>query len=174
MLARRDREASRPSQYSGTGALRLRWRWRGLGAVAALCCGLAAAGCSFQLNSLLSKDEADGDVTGSIGRPAQRADRAAAAARQPSESDLAYASAAASDALAHSGKDSSVPWQNPDTGAGGNITPLATGYTAGGLPCRDFLASYEHDGSQDWLQGAACRSGEGNWEVKSLKPLKPS
>ena len=107
MLARRDREASRPSQYSGTGAPRLCWRWRGLGAVAALCCGLAAAGCSFQLNSLLSKDEADGDVTGSIGRPQQRADRAAAAARQPSESDLAYASAAASDALAHSGKDSS-------------------------------------------------------------------
>ena len=55
--------------------------------------------------------------------------------------DLAYARAAVSDALARAGKDTSVPWENPDTGAGGNITPLATSYTEGGLSCRDFLAS---------------------------------
>jgi surface antigen len=141
--------------------------------VIALGCGLAAGGCSFQLQSLLSKDAAAGDETGSIARPGAGVGHAAAAS-QPSETDLAYARAAASDALAHSGKDSSIPWQNPSTGAGGNITPLDTAYTAGGLSCRDFLASYEHDGSQDWLQGAACRSSAGNWEVKSLKPLKPS
>ena len=46
--------------------------------------------------------------------------------------------------LARGGKDASVPWQNPQTGAGGNITPLATSYSEGGLPCRDFLASYVH------------------------------
>ena len=63
--------------------------------------------------------------------------------------------------------------QNPQTGAGGNITPLATSYSEGGLPCRDFLASYVHGGSQAWLQGAACRTSHGKWEVKSLKPLKP-
>jgi hypothetical protein len=27
---------------------------------------------------------------------------------------------------------------------------------------------------EDWLQGAACRTSQGNWEVKSLKPLKRS
>ena len=43
----------------------------------------------------------------------------------PSETDLAYARAAAADALARGSKDSSVPWENPNTGAGGNITPLA-------------------------------------------------
>ncbi len=85
--------------------------------------------------------------------------------------DLAYARAAASDALARGSKDSSVPWQNPETGAGGNITPLATSYSEGGRPCRDFLASYVHGGSQDWLQGAACRTAAGDWKVERLKPL---
>jgi hypothetical protein len=139
--------------------------------VAALVCGLAAGGCSFQLHSLLAKDEADPDQTGSIGRPVDRARRPAEASAL-SETDLAYARAAASDVLAHDGKDASVPWQNPNTGAGGNITPLASAYIEGGQSCRDFMASYVHGESQDWLRGAACRSGQGNWEVKSLKSLK--
>ena len=50
---------------------------------------------------------------------------------------------------------------------------LPPSYSEGGLPCRDFLASYVHGGSQDWLQGAACRTASGSWEVKRLKPLKP-
>ena len=134
-------------------------------------CGLAAGGCSFQLHSLLSRDEADVDQTGSIGHVAS--DRSADTAK-PSEVDLAYARAAVPDALARNGRDASVPWQNPNTGAGGNITPLATAYTEGGQSCRGFLASYEHGGSQDWLQGAACRTDQGGWEVKSLKPFKQS
>jgi hypothetical protein len=144
--------------------------------VAAMLCGLCAGGCSFQLHSLQASDEADGDQTGSIGRPgdktAQKDD-----VPLPSEIDLAYARAAASDVVAHGSKDTkdnSVPWQNPNNGAGGNITPLATAYSEGGLSCRDFLASYVHGGSQDWLQGAACKTAQGNWEVKSLKPLKRS
>jgi surface antigen len=136
-----------------------------------LLCGLTVAGCSFQLHSLLAKDEADVDQTGSFGRPGNSAQRTAEPA-VPSESDLAYAREAASEVLAHNGKDASVPWQNPTTGAGGNITPLATSYHEGGQSCRSFLASYVHGGSQDWLQGAACRTAQGNWEVKSLKPLK--
>ena len=84
---------------------------------------------------------------------------------------MAYARAAVPDALTRNGRNVSVPWQNPNTGASGNITPLATAYTEGGQSCRGFLASYVHGGSQDWLQGAACRSAQGGWEVKSLKPL---
>lgn len=92
----------------------------------------------------------------------------------PSEVDLAYARAAVPDALTRNGRNVSVPWQNPTTGASGNITPLATAYTEGGQSCRGFLASYVHGGSQDWLQGAACRTAQGDWEVKSLKPLSQS
>jgi 17 kDa outer membrane surface antigen len=157
---------------------------------------LVVSGCSYRLSSLSSQDDGDPPTTGSIAAPAGQERSADASPRQggpqardqasqarqahddPARDqagnladDLAYARAAASDALARAGKDSSVPWQNPDTGAGGNITPLATSYTEGGLPCRDFLASYVHGGSQDWLQGAACRTDAGAWEVRRLKPL---
>jgi surface antigen len=159
------------SLYSGTGASRLCQRRRCFSGIAALLCGLAAGGCSFQLHSLLSEDEADVDQTGSIGRLANQSHRGKETT-VPSENDLAYARAAASDVLAHGGKDSSVPWQNPNTGAGGNITPLAAAHLEDGLSCRGFLASYVHGDSQDWLEGSACRTGQGDWEVKSLKPLK--
>ena len=133
----------------------------------------ALSGCAYRLASLVSKDDTDNQPTGSIARPADQSVRVADAS-MPAERDLAFARAAASDVLARGGADASVPWQNPQTGAGGNITPLATSYSEGGLSCRDFLASYVHGGSQDWLQGAACRSAGGIWEVKRLKPLKPS
>lgn len=112
----------------------------------------------------------DAEVTGSIGRPG--AQRAVPTTAEVSEADLAYARAAATDALARGAKGNSVPWQNPQTGVGGNITPLASSYSEDGLPCRDFLASYVSGASQGWLQGAACRSAGGEWQVKSLKPLQ--
>jgi surface antigen len=152
--------------------LRLCWQLRSVGAVVAVLGGLATGGCAYQLQSLTSNDEPDPDQTGSMSQPAGGVHTASAA--PASEVDLAYARAAASDALAHTGKDTSVPWQNPNTGAGGNITPLASSHNEGGRPCRDFLASYVHGAAQDWLQGAACRSAEGRWEVKSLKPLNRS
>jgi hypothetical protein len=136
-------------------------------------CAVAVGGCSYRLASLVAKDEAEVEQTGSISRRGDPTDHKTDAA-QPSEFDLAYARAAASDVLGHGGKDSSVPWRNPQTGAGGNITPLAVSHIAGGVPCRDFLASYVRGQSQAWLQGAACRTSGGKWEVKSLKPFKQS
>jgi surface antigen len=138
-----------------------------------LVCGLAEAGCSYQLHSLLSKDDADVDQTGSITQPVHHA-AAVAESSAPAEDDLVYARAAAAEILTNGGKDSSLPWRNPESGASGNITPLAAAHTEGGLACRDFLASYVHDGSQDWLQGAACRTAAGKWEVTRLKPLSQS
>ncbi len=117
-----------------------------------------------------AKNVAEPDQTGSIpavGRAAQ-----AANATTPSEIDLAYARAVAADALGRGAKDNSVPWENPHTGAGGNITPLASSYSDGPFVCRDFLASYVRGQAQAWLQGEACRTGRGKWEVRNLKPLK--
>jgi surface antigen len=143
---------------------------------------LVVSGCSYRLSSLSSQDDGDPPTTGFIAAPAGQAQsgnvssRQVELARNPARgratdrvNDLAYARAAVSDALARAGKDSSFPWENSGTGAGGNITPLATSYTKGGLSCRDFLASY--GGSQDWLQGAACRTEAGAWEIRRLKPL---
>jgi surface antigen len=134
---------------------------------------LAGSGCSYQLASLGANDDNDAQPTGSLVAAADRTVRLVDATA-PAELDLVYARAAASEVLARGAKNVSVPWQNPQTGAGGNITPLATSYTAGGLACRDFLASYVHGGSQEWLSGAACRTRAGAWEVKRLTPLRPS
>jgi len=76
--------------------------------------------------------------------------------------------------VGHGAKDASIPWENPNTGAGGNITPLAASYSDGALTCRDFLASYVRGQAQAWLQGEACRTAHGKWEVRSLRPFKQS
>jgi surface antigen len=85
------------------------------------------------------------------------------------ESDIALR-AAASALFASSEPNASVPWENPNTGARGTVTPIADAYTQSGVTCRDFLASYIQASSENWLQGEACRAQQGKWEVRSLKP----
>jgi hypothetical protein len=182
VLAWDDREACRRSLYNRTAALRL-CRWPGRlplltrsrrirpAAVVTVLCAVAVSGCSYQLASLVSTDNGDPQATGAVASPSAAAgDNSAPSPRV--ELDLAYARAAVANVLLRGGKDTSVPWQNPQTGAGGNIMPLATSYSEAGMPCRDFLASYVHGESQDWLQGAACRTTHGTWEVKRFKSLR--
>jgi len=154
----------RSVSYRGTPAARLR---RGLSdripaSLIALALALAAGGCSYQLESL-AKSAADPEPPGSA-RPA------IAAATLPPEHDLAVARAAVTELLSRGGKDTSVPWENPRTGARGTITAIASAYSHDGLTCHDFLASYVRDGTESWLQGEACRPDKGRWEVRSLKP----
>ena len=183
MLAWGGRRRCRRHLYndSGTAALRLwRLRWQArptaIKPIAAIllliAVSLAASGCSYQLASLVSTDESA--VTGTINSPANGSSAMPSKGSSQAELDLSYARAAAAEALAHGSRDASLPWQNPHSGARGNITPLATSYSEAGTACRDFLASYMHGESQDWLEGAACRTASGTWEVRRLKPLKPS
>ena len=125
--------------------------------------GASSAGCSFSRDGFFSKGEDGEVVTGSI--PTQEP--------VPTESDLAFARTAASDVLTKGDKDTSQPWQNPETGARGSVTPLAQAYADGdGRTCRDFLASYVNGRTESWLQGAACQAGHGRWEIHTLKPWK--
>jgi surface antigen len=127
--------------------------------------GVGAGGCSLSRTGDRFASMGDNDVTGSIGGagPSEPA---------PTESDLAFARNAASDVLTKGDKDSSQPWENPETGARGSVTPLAQAYSSEGRTCRDFLASYVNGHSESWLQGAACQSGEGRWEIHTLRPWK--
>ena len=91
----------------------------------------------------------------------------------PTETDVAFARNAASDVLTKGDKDSSQPWENPETGARGSVTPLAQAYSSDdGRTCRDFLASYVNGRSESWLQGAACKAAHGRWEIHTLKPWR--
>jgi hypothetical protein len=150
--------------YRGTPAARLPRRAFAAAPVVAVL-ALMAGGCSYQLDSLTSKNDAGADYTGSIRAPGPKADAAL-----PPEHDLAVARAAASEFLSHGGDDTSMPWENPSTGARGTITPIAQSYTQDGLTCRDFLASYLREGTESWLQGEACRMQQGKWRVRNLKP----
>ena len=129
--------------------------------------GLGVGGCSIsRLDDLFVKT---GDnVTGSIGAMARDGQGV------PTESDLAFARNAASDVLTRGDKDASQPWENPATGARGSVTPLAQAYSSEGRTCRDFLASYVNGTSESWLQGAACQTGRGQWEIHTLKPWRQS
>ena len=128
--------------------------------------GLATSGCSM---SRSGADNAfarysDDDVTGSI---------PVAQPKVPTETDLALTRTAASDVLTKGDKDASQPWENPETGARGSVTPIASSYAAeDGRTCRDFLASYVNGDTESWLQGAACKADHGRWEIHTLKPWK--
>jgi surface antigen len=126
---------------------------------------LGSGGCSLSRSDGPFARMDDKDFTGSI-HPAQ--------ASAPTDADLAFARNAASDVLTKGNKDSSQPWENPETGARGSVTPLAQAYSSDGRTCRDFLASYVNGRTESWLQGAACQSGEGRWEIHTLKPWRQS
>jgi surface antigen len=147
--------------------------WRCALAWAALALGLSCAACStsYQLGSFSGKDEAR---TAQASTSAQETTGSVTASLPP-ESDLVFAKAAASEVLGRGGKDSSTAWENPQSGARGTVTPIASAYSQDGRMCRDFLASYVHGGSESWLQGEACKGGRaGKWEVRKLTPWKRS
>ena len=129
--------------------------------------GFGSGGCSFSRSDggAFAKME-DREVTGSITPPVSPP--------VPTEADLVFARTAASDVLTKGDKDASQPWENPETGARGSVTPLAQAYTSEGRTCRDFLASYVNGQSESWLQGAACQTGRGGWEIHTLKPWRES
>jgi len=138
--------------------------------------GVCAGGCSYRLGDMFGGDKvkeasaiAAEDITGSITPNRLSNDT------NLSDNDLALARNAASDVLTRGTKDVSQPWENPQTGARGSVTPLASAYAGeGGRTCRDFLASYVHGTNEGWLQGEACKSATGAWEIRNMKPWKRS
>jgi surface antigen len=125
--------------------------------------GIGSSGCSLSRTDAAFAKVGDKDVTGALGAHAKAA--------VPTESDLALARTAASDVLTKGDKDSSQPWENPETGARGSVTPLSQAYSADdGRTCRDFLASYVNGRAESWLQGAACKASHGRWEIHTIKP----
>jgi hypothetical protein len=161
----------RQPPYNGTSAESL---WRSglsspISVAAAASIALTCGACSFsyKLDSVFGRDGAKPATADAPPAPTA----AGAAAGLPADADLAFAKAAAVDALGRTGAVS-VPWENPGTGARGTITPLASAYTQDGFVCRDFLASYVRRDAESWLQGEGCRIHQGRWEVRHMKPLQ--
>ena len=158
----------RQPPYSGMAAGRLSYRAPALVTVAALL-ALATGGCSlsYSLGSPAKGDKGEHTASTKPAKPTA----SVSTSRLPPEPDLALTKQAVHDVLSRGSDDTSLPWENPRTGARGTVTPIATTYIQDGFTCRDFLASYVREGSESWLQGEACRLHAGKWEVKSLRPL---
>jgi hypothetical protein len=135
---------------------------------AILSLSLVLSGCSYRLDSMFSRPR-DAEVE------AARATQPAA----PSPSTIAgvpnlaaAAYAAVSEALSRAGRNVSVAWEDPATGARGTVTPLSSAYVQDGTTCRDFLASYVRGGAESWVQGEACRAAQDRWEVRQMRPWR--
>lgn len=135
---------------------------------------LPFAGCSTNVPLNAQKEDEKQLSTGSIGASAAAQQVPNEDAKLPPEADLAYARIAVAEVLARGVNYSSLPWENPASGARGTVTPLASAYRVDGAICRDFLASYVAEGEEAWMQGEACRAGKGKgrWEVRRLKPWR--
>jgi surface antigen len=138
-----------------------------ISAMTAILIGSGVSGCSVMRNDGPFAKMDSVEVTGSIHAPTH-----SGAKHEPTDADLALARMAASDVLTQGAKDSSQPWENPASGAHGSVTPVAASYTEDGRVCRNFLASYVWEHSESWMEGAACRSVSGQWEIRSLKPWR--
>ncbi len=135
----------------------------------------ALGGCSFsyQLDAMFARERELETASIRSAATLPKPPRGSGAAALE-ERDLAAARAAVSEALGNEGRDASIPWDNPVTGARGTVTPLSSAYSLDGATCRDFLASYVRKGSEDWLQGEACRGAQGRWEVRAMRPWQRS
>jgi surface antigen len=144
--------------------------------------GVLFAGCSMPMGSLMGGGNDKPDVTSSTG--SSQTGRATALANSPagtvqlasattapastplSSTDWNYARGALGLALTSTQNGPPVPWANPETGARGNFAPAAEAVTAdGGRTCRNFVATRTENGKEVQLQGRACRTPEGQWDI---------
>ena len=71
----------------------------------------------------------------------------------------------ASNVLETSRTDHSVEWQNADTSNRYTMTPTRTYRNARGQDCRDYTIWGWVDGFEENLNGTACRSAGGGWQL---------
>jgi hypothetical protein len=167
--------------------------------VLALCC-LAMGGCSMSIGGVFGKDDASEEVTGATAQPALSApvssvssspmpavNNGAATSPSPvppstssskatfnssiSSTDWVYARGALGLALTGPENTPPVPWANPDTGSRGNFAPSAPAELRNGVTCRPFIASRTEKAAEQRIEGTACRTAEGHWDISAVKPV---
>lgn len=59
-----------------------------------------------------------------------------------------------------------VQWQNPQSLHYGTITPTRQGYSASGMPCREFQQTIYVGGRSEQGFGTACQQADGSWQIQ--------
>ncbi len=86
-----------------------------------------------------------------------------------SEEDISLFAAARKEALEQRADGSEVPWQNPDTGASGTVTPTRTDRT-GGRECRMLRVVNQAEGQSEQSEFWFCKMPDGTWKIASPVP----
>ena len=137
---------------------------------------LSLGACSMPMGSLIGGGDDKPDVTAStpadgrataMGAPGGMQLATAPASTNPiSGADWNYARGALGLALTSTQTGPPVPWANPETGARGNFAPTSDAVTAStGQTCRNFVATRTENGQEVQLQGRACRTPDGQWDI---------
>jgi len=85
---------------------------------------------------------------------------------QMSEADIAIMSAAIDQTLANVADGVTQRWSNPDTDAGGALTPLSTS-EEGGLLCRQLEIANQAGGRSARSVHQYCRQADGSWKLRA-------
>jgi surface antigen len=81
------------------------------------------------------------------------------------KADASYANQTAQRALETAPAGQALPWQNPDNGHSGSITPKAPYQMADGTYCREFNQQVVINNQQQTAYGKACRQPDGSWKI---------
>lgn len=68
-------------------------------------------------------------------------------------------------ALEHAPTNTSTPWRNPDSGNGGEITPIETYQAKSGEYCREYRQTVRIGEDEQQAYGTACRQPDGSWKI---------
>jgi surface antigen len=58
-----------------------------------------------------------------------------------------------------------IQWQNPDTHASYNVTPINTYQAGDGRYCREYVTQSRIGGRLQETYGTACRQPDGSWQI---------
>ena len=83
------------------------------------------------------------------------------------KADAAYANRNAQTAFETAPPGQTLPWQNPQSGNSGSVTPKAPYQNSNGQYCREFTQTIVVGGQQQQGYGTACRQSDGTWQIVS-------
>lgn len=81
------------------------------------------------------------------------------------KADIAYANQTTQTALESSQPGQTLPWNNPQSGVSGTVTPSNYYQTAGGQYCREYTQTINVGGRVEEGVGRACRQPDGSWRM---------
>lgn len=79
--------------------------------------------------------------------------------------DMEYYNSTSQRALETAQPGQTLPWNNPQSGNSGTITPSNYYQTASGQYCREYTQTINVGGKRQEGYGRACRQPDGSWQI---------